>query len=44
MHLSVFGSPFVVLSSREAIGELEAGRGARFDDVQALMADLRADD
>lgn len=30
--------------TREAIGELEAGGGARFDDVEALMADLRADD
>ncbi len=31
-------------ATREAIGELEAGKGARFDGVEALMADLRADD
>lgn len=31
-------------ATREAIGELEAGRGARFEDVETLMADLRADD
>ena len=30
--------------TREAIGELQAGKAARFDDVEALMADLRADD
>lgn len=30
--------------TREAIGELEAGKAARFDGVEALMADLRADD
>lgn len=28
----------------EAIGELEVGKGARFDGVQSLMADLRAGD
>ena len=32
MHLSVFGSPFVVLSSREAIGELLDRRGAIYSD------------
>ena len=31
-------------ATREAFGELEAGKGARFDSVEALMADLRADD
>lgn len=31
-------------ATREAIAELEAGQGARFVDVDALMADLRADD
>lgn len=31
-------------ATREAIAELEAGKGARFDSVEALMADLRADD
>ncbi|WP_375402693.1 type II toxin-antitoxin system RelB/DinJ family antitoxin [uncultured Sphingomonas sp.] len=40
--------PFDVRSpnaaTREAIGELEVGEGARFDDVRALMANLRADD
>jgi DNA-damage-inducible protein J len=30
--------------TRQAITELEAGRGKRFDSVQALMADLKADD
>ena len=30
--------------TQEAIGELEAGKGDRFDDVAALMADLRAED
>ncbi len=30
--------------TREAVAELEAGKGARFDDVEALMADLRAGD
>lgn len=30
--------------TREAIGELEAGKGTRFDNVEALMADLLADD
>ena len=28
----------------EAIAELEAGRGERFESVEALMADLNADD
>lgn len=31
------------LATREAIGELEAGKGTHFDDVEALMTDLRAD-
>lgn len=31
-------------ATREAIAELEVGKGARFDSVEALMADLRADD
>lgn len=31
-------------ATREAMGELEAGEGARFAGVGALMADLRADD
>lgn len=31
-------------ATREAIGELEAGKGTRFDSAEALMADLRADD
>ena len=31
-------------ATREAMAELEAGKGARFDGVEALMADLRADD
>lgn len=31
-------------ATREAIEELEAGKGARFDGVEALMAELRADD
>ena len=31
-------------ASYEARVELETGRGARFDDVAALMADLRAED
>ena len=39
--------PFDVRSpnaaTREAIGELETGRGARFDSVEVIMADLRAD-
>ncbi|TAM50785.1 MAG: type II toxin-antitoxin system RelB/DinJ family antitoxin [Nevskiaceae bacterium] len=30
--------------TREAIAELEAGKGKRFATVGALMADLRADD
>lgn len=32
------------VTTREAIAELEVGKGARFDSVEALMADLRADD
>ena len=32
------------VATREAIGELEAGKGALFDGVEALMADLRAGD
>ncbi|MEO3435111.1 type II toxin-antitoxin system RelB/DinJ family antitoxin [Inquilinus sp. CAU 1745] len=31
-------------ATREAMAELEAGKGARFDNVDALMADLHADD
>ena len=31
-------------ATREAMAELEAGNGGRFNDVEALMADLRADD
>jgi DNA-damage-inducible protein J len=31
-------------ATREAIAELEAGKGKRFDSVEALMADLHADD
>ncbi|WP_374943655.1 type II toxin-antitoxin system RelB/DinJ family antitoxin [Sphingomonas sp.] len=31
-------------ATREAIGELEAGKGTSFDGIDALMADLRADD
>lgn len=31
-------------TTREAIAELDAGRGERFDGVDALMADLRAED
>lgn len=31
-------------ATREVIGELEAGKGTRFDSVEAMMADLRADD
>ena len=30
--------------TRTAIAELEAGKGKRFDSVEALMADLDADD
>ena len=30
--------------TRQAIRELERGKGKRFKDVEALMADLRADD
>ncbi len=40
--------PFVVkapnATTHEGIGELEAGKGTPFDSVEALMADLRADD
>lgn len=31
-------------TTRQAIAELEAGKGKRFDSVDALMADLNADD
>ncbi|MHB0888324.1 type II toxin-antitoxin system RelB/DinJ family antitoxin [Acidithiobacillus sp.] len=31
-------------TTREAIAELEAGKGKRFSNVEALMADLHADD
>lgn len=31
-------------ATRKAIAELEAGKGKRFDSVDALMADLHADD
>lgn len=31
-------------STRQALAELEAGKGKRFDSVEALMADLNADD
>jgi DNA-damage-inducible protein J len=31
-------------TTRRAIAELEAGKGKRFDSVEALMADLHADD
>ena len=31
-------------ATREAIAELEAGKGQRFASVEALMADLNADD
>jgi DNA-damage-inducible protein J len=30
--------------TRRAIAELEAGKGKRFESVEALMADLHADD
>lgn len=30
--------------TQEAIADLEAGQGERFDGVEALMADLHADD
>ena len=30
--------------TREAIAELEAGKGARFNSIDALMANLNADD
>ena len=40
--------PFAVkvpnAETRQAIAELEAGKGARFASVEALMADLNADD
>ena len=39
--------PFAVevpnAETREAIGELEAGRAQRFDSVESLMADLESD-
>lgn len=31
-------------ATREAMTELEAGKGARFESIDALMADLHADD
>ena len=31
-------------ATREAIAELEAGKGKKFADVESLMADLHADD
>lgn len=31
-------------TTRKAIAELEAGKGKRFDSVEALMTDLHADD
>ena len=31
-------------TTRKAIAELEAGKGQRFDTIEALMADLHADD
>jgi len=31
-------------TTRKAMAELEAGKGKRFASVEALMADLRADD
>ena len=31
-------------TTRKAMAELEAGKGKRFDSVEALMADLNADD
>ena len=31
-------------TTRDAIAELEAGKGKRFSSVEALMADLHADD
>ena len=31
-------------STREAIAELEAGKGRQFDSVEALMTDLHAED
>ncbi len=31
-------------ATREAIAELEAGKGKRIENVEALMADLNADD
>jgi len=30
--------------TRKAIAELESGKGKKFDNVEALMADLHADD
>lgn len=32
------------LITRQAIAELEAGKGKRFEGIDALMADLHADD
>jgi DNA-damage-inducible protein J len=32
------------VTTRNAIAELEAGKGKRFSNVDDLMADLRADD
>lgn len=31
-------------ATREAVAQLEAGKGVRLDDVEALMADLHAGD
>jgi DNA-damage-inducible protein J len=31
-------------ATREAIKELESGKGKRFDDIQSLMDDLHAED
>lgn len=31
-------------ATREAMSELEAGKGTRFESIDALMADLHADD
>lgn len=36
--------PTAQTATREAIEELEAGKGARFTSVDALMADLQDDD
>ena len=32
------------MTTRQAIAELEAGQGKRFNSIDELMADLRADD